>query len=75
MSLIVRQGFKTQSTVNHGQCNRKSYNSSALICVYLPVSAVLKENLLTADNNGLTQIHADKENRDIAFLKKVRYEF
>jgi hypothetical protein len=27
-------------------------NSSALICVHLPISAVKKENLLTADENG-----------------------
>jgi hypothetical protein len=32
-----------------------------LICLYLRFK---KENLLTADKNGLTQIHADKENRD-----------
>ncbi len=34
-------------------------NSSALICVYLPLSAVEKGNFLTADENGLTQINAD----------------
>ena len=33
---------KILSTVNHGRCNRMSYNSSALICVYLSVSAVKK---------------------------------
>jgi len=34
-------------------------NSSALICVHLPISAVKKGNLLTADEDGLTQINAD----------------
>jgi hypothetical protein len=31
------------------------------ICLYLRLK---KENLLTADDNGLTLIHADAENRD-----------
>jgi hypothetical protein len=32
-----------------------------LICLDLPLK---KENLLTADDNGLTLIHADQEKRD-----------
>ena len=40
-----------------------------LICVNLCLSACIcgkkKENLLTADDNGLTLIHADKEKRDM----------
>ncbi|MEG4584067.1 hypothetical protein QUA54_02305 [Microcoleus sp. MOSTC5] len=39
-------GRKTQSTVNnHGLCNRNRSNSSALICVNLPVSAVKKKEV------------------------------
>jgi len=38
---------------------RNLSNSSALICVNLPSSAVKKENVLTADNKGFTRIHAD----------------
>jgi hypothetical protein len=53
-----------QSTITDGATNRNPSNSSALICVNLPVSAVKKENLFTADDKGLTLIHADKENRD-----------
>ncbi|MEG4809373.1 hypothetical protein QUA82_25485 [Microcoleus sp. F8-D3] len=34
-------------------------NLSALICVHLPISAVKKGNLLTADEKGWTRIHAD----------------
>ncbi len=52
------------STITDGAINRNPSNSSALICVNLPVSAVKKENFFTADDKGLTLIHADKENRD-----------
>ncbi|MEG4816569.1 hypothetical protein [Microcoleus sp. K5-D4] len=34
-------------------------NSSAFICVYLPLSAVKKREFVTADEDGLTQINAD----------------
>jgi hypothetical protein len=59
-------GRKIESTVNnHGRCNRNLYNSSALICVYLPVSAVLKREFLGSQMTGLTLIHAEVEKRDI----------
>ncbi len=45
-------------------------NLSALICVHLPISAVKKGNLLTADENGLTQINADL-NRAFGFAGRL----
>ncbi len=53
----------SQKVNNHEQRHRNRSNSSALICVYLPSSAVKKENVLTADDKGLTLIHADEKKR------------
>jgi hypothetical protein len=64
---VASSGIKSsqQSTITDGWCNRTRSNPSALICVYRPVSAVKKrDNFLTADDNGLTLIHADEKKRD-----------
>ncbi len=48
-----------QSTVN--RCHRKRSNSDeALICVNLPVSAVIKRENSTADDKGLTQMYRNQ---------------
>jgi len=59
---VASSGVKSsqQSTIPDGWCHRNGSNSSALICVYLPSSAVKKDNLLTADDKGLTLINADE---------------
>ena len=52
-------GRKIQPTVNHRWCNRNPSNSSALICVYLPSSAVKKRECkpqMTRDGRRFTQM-------------------
>ena len=58
-------GRQIPSTVNNNRgCNRNRSNLSALICVASALICGKKKRISrTADDKGLTLIHADKENR------------